>query len=68
MEIVAERGQDADLSEIYLDVMGRRFDKKKRMFGTSTLGLSLLSDGSSGSNADTSHLHSQQCDERYSQI
>ncbi|KAL6584033.1 hypothetical protein OROMI_003322 [Orobanche minor] len=68
MEIAAERGHDADLSEIYLDVMGRRLDKKKRMFGTGTLGLSLLSDGSSGSNADTTHLHSQQCDERYSQI
>ncbi|KAL6550610.1 hypothetical protein OROMI_021098 [Orobanche minor] len=68
MEIAAERGPDADLSEIYLDVMGRHLDKKKRMFGTGTLGLSLLSDGSSGSNADTTHLHSQQCDERYSQI
>ncbi|KAL6546823.1 hypothetical protein OROMI_022544 [Orobanche minor] len=68
MEIAAERGQDADLSEIYLDVMGRRLDKKKRMFGTGTLGLSLLSDGSSGSNVDITHLHSQQCDERYSQI
>ncbi|KAL6580091.1 hypothetical protein OROMI_008115 [Orobanche minor] len=68
MEIAAERGPDADLSEIYLDVMGRHPDKKKRMFGTGTLGLSLLSDGSSGSNADTTHLHSQQCDERYSQI
>ncbi|KAL6544456.1 hypothetical protein OROMI_023318 [Orobanche minor] len=67
-EIAAERGQDADLSEIYLDVMGRRLDKNKRMFGTGTLGLSLLSDGSSGSNADTTHLNSQQCDERYSQI
>ncbi|KAL6519040.1 hypothetical protein OROHE_017464 [Orobanche hederae] len=67
MEIVVER-QDADLSEIYLDVMGLRPNKKKRMFGTGTLGLSLLSDGSSGSNADTTHLHSQQCDERYSQI
>ncbi|KAL6587668.1 hypothetical protein OROMI_000646 [Orobanche minor] len=68
MEIAAERGQDADLSEIYLDAMGRRLDKKKRMFGITTLGLNLLSDGSSGSNADTTHLHSQQCDERYSQI
>ncbi|KAL6587676.1 hypothetical protein OROMI_000654 [Orobanche minor] len=68
MEIVAERGQDADLSEIYLDVMGRRLDKKKRMFGTYMLGLSLLSDGSSGSNADTTHLHLQQSGERYSQI
>ncbi|KAL6586159.1 hypothetical protein OROMI_002803 [Orobanche minor] len=68
MEIAAERGPDADLSEIYLDVMGRHLDNKKRMFGTGTLGLSLLSDGSSGSNADTTHLHSQQCDERYSQI
>ncbi|KAL6542386.1 hypothetical protein OROMI_023988 [Orobanche minor] len=68
MEIAVERGHDADLSEIYLDVMGRRLDKKKRMFGTGTLGLSRLSDGSSGSNTDTTHLHSQQCDERYSQI
>ncbi|KAL6520432.1 hypothetical protein OROHE_017020 [Orobanche hederae] len=68
LEIAAERGHDADLSEIYLDVMGPASTKKKRMFGTSTLGLSLLSDGSSGSNADTTHLHSQQCDERYSQI
>ncbi|KAL6582653.1 hypothetical protein OROMI_004731 [Orobanche minor] len=68
MEIAAERGQAADLSEIYLDVMGRRLDKKKRMFGIGTLGLSLLSDVSSGSNANTTHLHSQQCDERYSQI
>ncbi|KAL6559128.1 hypothetical protein OROHE_006497 [Orobanche hederae] len=59
MEIAAERGQDADLSEIYLDVMGRRLDKKKMMVGTGTLGLSLLSDGSSGSNADITHLHSQ---------
>ncbi|KAL6558055.1 hypothetical protein OROMI_018405 [Orobanche minor] len=42
--------------------------KKKRMFGIGTLGLSLLSDGSIGSNADTTHLHSQKCDERYSQI
>ncbi|KAL6562865.1 hypothetical protein OROHE_005452 [Orobanche hederae] len=57
-----------NLSEIYLDGMGRRLDKKKRMFGTGTLGLSLLSDGSSGSNADSTHLHSQQYDERYSQI
>ncbi|KAL6558759.1 hypothetical protein OROMI_019109 [Orobanche minor] len=68
MEIAAERGHDADLSEIYLDVMGRRLDKKKRMFGADTFGLSLPSDGSSGSNADTTHLHSQQCDERYSHI
>ncbi|KAL6524088.1 hypothetical protein OROMI_031183 [Orobanche minor] len=68
LEIAAERGHDADMSEIYLDVMDRRLDKKKRMFGTCTLDLSLLSDGSSGSNADTTHLHSQQCDERYSQI
>ncbi|KAL6576496.1 hypothetical protein OROHE_000277 [Orobanche hederae] len=68
MEIATEQGQDADLSQIYLDVMGRCLDKKKRMSGTGTLGLSLLSDGSSGSNADTSHLHSQQCDERYSPI
>ncbi|KAL6547500.1 hypothetical protein OROMI_023221 [Orobanche minor] len=58
MEIATERGHDADLSEICLDVMGRRLDKKRRMFGTGTLGLSLLSDGSSGSNADTTHLHS----------
>ncbi|KAL6576473.1 hypothetical protein OROHE_000254 [Orobanche hederae] len=68
MEIAAERGQDAYLSEIYLDVMGRRLDKKKRMFGIGTLGLSLFSDGLSGSNVDTTHLHSQQRDERYSQI
>ncbi|KAL6520712.1 hypothetical protein OROMI_032272 [Orobanche minor] len=68
MELAAERGQDADLSEIYLDVMSRRLGKKKMMFGTGTLGLSLLSDGSSGSNADTTHLHLQQCDERYSEI
>ncbi|KAL6513015.1 hypothetical protein OROHE_019805 [Orobanche hederae] len=68
MEIAPEQGQDADLSEIYLDVIGRRLNKKKRMFGTETTGLSLLSDGSSRSNADTTHLQSQQCDERYSQI
>ncbi|KAL6588135.1 hypothetical protein OROMI_001113 [Orobanche minor] len=51
MKIAAERGHDADLSEIYLDIMGRCLDKKKRMFDTDTLGLSLLRDGSSGSNA-----------------
>ncbi|KAL6565210.1 hypothetical protein OROMI_016660 [Orobanche minor] len=42
--------------------------QEEMMFGTCTLGLSLLSDGSSWSNADTTHLHSQHCDERYSQI
>ncbi|KAL6542560.1 hypothetical protein OROMI_024162 [Orobanche minor] len=68
MEITAEQGQDADLSEIYLDVMGHRLDKNKMMFGTGMLGLSLLVDGSTESNDDTTHIHSQQCDERYSQI
>ncbi|KAL6552349.1 hypothetical protein OROHE_007713 [Orobanche hederae] len=68
MEIAAERGHDVDLSVIYLDIMGCHLNKKKKMFCTGRLGLSLLSDGSSGSNADTTHLHSQHCDERYNQI
>ncbi|KAL6566824.1 hypothetical protein OROMI_015228 [Orobanche minor] len=29
MEIAAERGEDANLSEIYFDIMGRRLDKRK---------------------------------------
>ncbi|KAL6546756.1 hypothetical protein OROMI_022477 [Orobanche minor] len=37
MEIAAERGQDACLSEIYLDVMGRRLDKKKRCLAQARL-------------------------------
>ncbi|KAL6570159.1 hypothetical protein OROMI_014673 [Orobanche minor] len=68
MDIAAEQGENADFGEIYLDVMGRRLGKKKRIFDTCTLGFSLLSDSSSGSNTDTTHLHSQQCEKRYSQI